>query len=382
MSAISESLEQQGQSLYAALARTATRTTALYFSRPVRLFRPSKVNGWQQLRSLAAQHGQSLSAEFVQQLVKKHGVELHHFFDWIGLTRLHLPQYFIIPRTFIPPILVNAALGTVLWETYTITSNALEPKLNAHPTLIAAISGATAGGSQAILAAPAENVRLVLEAGIGTGSGGWAGVWREVFRGAVPASPVASPRENVRQVRNWINEVRQMAGNGWEGMGWGFCKDVCGFAAFFAIFDVTRRLASSTKEVAQEAMDNWPPGETQAQSIKRHFPRTVHGLTLVSGGVVAGLAYEVLSRPFDAARRAVQLNGTSNPGNMDPPMRVVLLKVKQDGLGSFFRDADSATASPGSAASRRLYMALRTLARVGPWGVGFLVWEALGPGIT
>ena len=129
-------------------------------------------------------------------------------------------------------------------------------------------------------------------------------------------------------------------------------------------------------------MDTWPPGETRAQSIKRHFPRTVHGLTLVSGGVVAGLAYEILSRPFDAARRAVQLNGMSNTGNREPPMRVVLLKVKQDGLGSFFRDADSATASPGSAASRRLYMALRTLARVGPWGVGFLVWEALGPGIT
>ena len=29
-------------SLQAALARTATRTFALYFSRPVRLFRPSK----------------------------------------------------------------------------------------------------------------------------------------------------------------------------------------------------------------------------------------------------------------------------------------------------------------------------------------------------
>lgn len=32
----------QGNSVYAALARTATRTAALYFSRPVRLFRPSK----------------------------------------------------------------------------------------------------------------------------------------------------------------------------------------------------------------------------------------------------------------------------------------------------------------------------------------------------
>ena len=32
----------QGNSLYAALARTLTRSAALYFARPVRLFRPSK----------------------------------------------------------------------------------------------------------------------------------------------------------------------------------------------------------------------------------------------------------------------------------------------------------------------------------------------------
>lgn len=50
-----------------------------------------------------------------------------------------------------------------LWETYTITSNVLEPNLNAHPTVIAAMSGAAAGGMQAVIAAPAENVRLVSE---------------------------------------------------------------------------------------------------------------------------------------------------------------------------------------------------------------------------
>ena len=38
----SDDSEQQGSSLYAAVARSATRGIALYFSRPVRLFRPSK----------------------------------------------------------------------------------------------------------------------------------------------------------------------------------------------------------------------------------------------------------------------------------------------------------------------------------------------------
>jgi hypothetical protein len=35
-------LQQKSGSLYTALAHTGTRTLALYFSRPVRLFRPSK----------------------------------------------------------------------------------------------------------------------------------------------------------------------------------------------------------------------------------------------------------------------------------------------------------------------------------------------------
>ncbi|KAG8217387.1 hypothetical protein J3R82DRAFT_5486 [Butyriboletus roseoflavus] len=36
------SQDQQGSPFYAALARTTTRAITLYFSRPVRLFRPSK----------------------------------------------------------------------------------------------------------------------------------------------------------------------------------------------------------------------------------------------------------------------------------------------------------------------------------------------------
>ena len=106
-----DSTQQQSNSFYAALARTATRSLALYFSRPVRLFRPSKgassrsgtspcrqppgrelynmispltpalssalsVSGWHSLRGLADSHGQSLSPQYVSWLVKEHGVSL------------------------------------------------------------------------------------------------------------------------------------------------------------------------------------------------------------------------------------------------------------------------------------------------------------------
>lgn len=124
-----------------------------------------------------------------------------------------------------------------LWETYTITSGILEPHLSSHPTTIAALSGASAGGVQALIAAPAENARLVVE---GESAKGWAGAWKEVFRGTVPVSTSITPKENARQVRNWMSQVRGMAGRGWGGWGWGCAKDVCGEFRIFMVLRVLR----------------------------------------------------------------------------------------------------------------------------------------------
>lgn len=112
-----------------------------------------------------------------------------------------------------------------LWETYALTSSALEPSLSLHPTTAAALSGAVAGGVQALLAAPAENVRLVLDGGSGAN---WSDAWKEVFRGTRPLSSWTTERENARQIRDWMKEVKGMAGRGWDGLGWGCAKDICG----------------------------------------------------------------------------------------------------------------------------------------------------------
>jgi hypothetical protein len=122
---------------------------------------------------------------------------------------------------------VNAALGTVLWASYAEATTFLEPRVGIYT---ATLSGAFAGGMQAVLAAPAENVRLVLEGGT---KEGWSHAWREVFTspqissGAIPALKPKSLHE-IRQVRDWMREVGGMAGRGWEGWGWGCAKDMCG----------------------------------------------------------------------------------------------------------------------------------------------------------
>ncbi|KAH7929798.1 hypothetical protein BV22DRAFT_1029198 [Leucogyrophana mollusca] len=355
------SQEQQGNSFHAALARTVTRAIALYFSRPVRLFRPSKVSGWHSLRGLATKHGETLGPQYMSSLIKNQG-------------------FMVIPKHFVPPMIVNALLGTVLWATYSECSNVLEQTIGAHPICVAALSGAAAGGVQALSAAPAENVRLMIE-----GGSGWSTAWKEVFRVTRPSSTsnVQDEMRDIRQVRQWMREVSSMAGRGWDGWGWGCAKDVCGFAAFFAIFELTRKMASKTKATAQISIQRFHPDGEGGQSLKRHLPRAVHALTLVSGGALAGLAYEVLSRPWDAARRVVQLDRTLHSPRS--PTIAVMEKIREEGLITFFRDpATSPRAVTDSlpAGRRRIYAGLRALARVGPWGVGFLVWEAFGPGIS
>ena len=143
---------------------------------------------------------------------------------------LNLSQFKLIAKHFIPPIAVNALLGTVLWASYAEAYSTFEPYLGDHPTLHAAASGAVAGGAQAIFGAPAENVRLVIEGGTGNG---WSHAWKEVFRRTEPARQMSRAEElnEARQVRDWMRDVRDMAGRGWDGWGFGFVKDVCGTAS-------------------------------------------------------------------------------------------------------------------------------------------------------
>jgi len=354
-------------STYAAVARTLTRGAALYFSRPVRLFRPSKISGWHSLRGLAASDGTSLSPHFVRRLVRTQGL-------------------LVIPKHFVPPLLVNAVLGTVLWTTYSESSSLLSGgRLEAYPIATAAISGAIAGGAQAIVAAPAENARLAIEGS--TAGGRWSHAWTEVLRGAVQnqLTEKKSLRE-IRQVRGWMMEVRDMAGRGWNGWGWGLAKDVCGFSVFFTIFEVTRRFATELKVLSVGLLQPFTVAEERPNVIQRNLPRTVHGATLVAGGVSAGLAYEVVCRPWDVSRRLAHLDRVRYTTAHRPRrylFNLITRKIRDDGLLSFFRDATSNEEShPMSLGRQRLLAVGRTLGRVGPWGVGFLVWEAFGPGIS
>jgi hypothetical protein len=120
--------------------------------------------------------------------------------------------------------------------------------------------------------------------------------------------------------------------------------------------------------------------------------------------VVAGVAYEYVGRPFDAVRREwLVSHATSLPVNSPtptaspspqvhdnsllrrrvvPPLPMLVKDIyTSGGLRAFFQSPVSISSAPTTGWQSRIYPVLRTLGRVGPWGVGFLVWEAFGPGI-
>ncbi|CAG7854050.1 SubName: Full=Uncharacterized protein {ECO:0000313/EMBL:CCA69573.1} [Serendipita indica DSM 11827] len=382
---------QPATGIAASLARALTRGVAVYFSRPVRLFRPTKVSGWTSLRGSALRDKTELSPQYILQLIRSQG-------------------FLIVPRHFIPPLAVNTVLGAVLWESYGLCSSYLEGKIPSHPIVMAASSGAFAGACQSLAAAPVENVRMVLEsmskveadpvrtllqkpAKVPTTHSGWMHAWRQVFIGDQPVAH-ATTREEVRELSRWVQEVKGMAGRGFDGWTWGCAKDMCGFALFFSIFEFSRATAVEVAYLSVAELERFramlPYAKPPSDKTRTSTARIAQGVTLVGGGVAAGLGYEIVCRPFDNARRFVWLDDRHHRGQ-NPSVtqtesrsrvvaRVLFQHLKTHGILSFFANPHTATHTADAAstgASRGIYAVLRTLARVGPWGAGFLIYEAL-----
>lgn len=98
--------------------------------------------------------------------------------------------------------------------------------------------------------------------------------------------------------------------------------------------------------------------------------------------VVAGLAYEYVTTPWDNARRFVYLDRTVNPARRSPVAAILLHKVRSEGILPFFQHAIQPHSEPFAATRPKFYTSaytvIRAIARAGPWGIGFLVWETYG----
>lgn len=174
-------------------------------------------------------------------------------------------------------------------------------------------------------------------------------------------------------------------------------SDLIGFSAFFLIFELSRQAGSNARNLYVSSLSTL--SSTQHNGfIRKQIPAVVNGTILVTGGVghlaclgvpvfmiismkvVAGLTYEFISRPWDVARRTMYLNRLDKSHARDSVYTILRRKTAEDGLGSFFKSITLPSESAGP--KRRWNTAVRTVGRVGPWGIGFLVWEAYSSGLS
>ncbi|KAF7322592.1 hypothetical protein HMN09_00037700 [Mycena chlorophos] len=399
---------------------TNDRALGLYFSRPIRLFRPPKLSGWHSLRGLAVQEGlHGLSPSYLLSLVKSEGVIL-------------LPAFVSTFSTRLPPVsrhskalrapdgrkwyafsyLANGSIPTPNTQSasWNRTLGYVRRSVNSSPAAhLAPYSECCArwcsrrrcpgtvrctSGERASLRRRRHEPKLLvpcLEGGL-PGHGGRRGISFTTRHGRRSEAATTMDAGSWANGRTRLGWARLHAGQrhnrhaplrlGSRSISHG--KIYPGFAAFFAIFEVTRRMALQARVYARQS------DAASGSNRSKHLPQVAYGLTLVSGGVVAGLAYEGIGRPFEAARHAVRLDRLTNTEPRSV-VAVVSHKIREEGFFCLFRDAargsanattsgSAGSSTPSSAVYRRMYGLLRTLARVGPWGVGFLVYQAYESG--
>lgn len=172
---------------------------------------------------------------------------------------------------------------------------------------------------------------------------------------------------------------------------------------FFAVFDLSRQIATHASE-RLAPRDSDTSSKTWRPLAGAH--RIAQSLILVSGGVIGGLGHEVIGHPFDISRRLLHINdahmraeraalstteSSSRPATSQVPIprqsffssvstsfKVLRDAAHKEGILYFFRSPTASSLDSNSSPYRRLHTALRTLGRVGPWGVAFVVWEATG----
>jgi hypothetical protein len=167
------------------------------------------------------------------------------------------------------------------------------------------------------------------------------------------------------------------------------------------VFDVSKRIAAHASE-ALAPSDN--DSRTSSWRPLSGAGRIVQSLILVGGGVIGGIGHEIVGRPFDTARRVLHINeahtrtehikasilsshsesisSLSHRQTFWPKVataiRILRDTTRNEGWLYFFRSTTPTSFDPKSSPYQKLHTALRTLGRVGPWGVAFLVWEATG----
>ena len=255
--------------------------------------------------------------------------------------------------------MANLAIGFTLFQTYTLTQDVLLRKRHAElaneqagtftPMSVVVVAGAAAGAAQCIIAAPLDNIRLVVQRLLVRDVSSQVTLpaivrhpletWRTILQAAAlpflpqrwynrliqhMTSPTALREPKTSTVFRHLPHHLRLLSRRVHGisMALSLLRDSAGFSCFFVSFELARRVAFH----ASLAVDNvvrilrrqGPGALTKSRKsddaqedvhldFSYNASRTVYGritaaFILVCGGAVGALLYELVSRPIEYVR--------------------------------------------------------------------------------
>ncbi|KAL7420287.1 hypothetical protein Q5752_005256 [Cryptotrichosporon argae] len=327
-----------------------------------------------------------------------------------------------------------------------------------HPTLLSALAGAGAGLVQGAAFTPIENVVRLLQQSATSLTTLAARILRLPLPTLAPALAAAqqgAPANPIEAIRTFLaSDSWRRSRSWWTGWRWAVGRDAASYAVFFAAFDVTRRLGLRVKALMGGPVlmewDNFVSLDLRAAAAPAPVPARTHthpsvlaslrqsaagehpdetptptaarvaqAVTIVGGGITAGVLAGLVGRPFRACQRIMQqahaqaqaqaqalaeipaAGPRASPAAIGsaattPPVpraaavaprahgwAPIVRVYRAHGLGPFV--SPDAPAPPPAAQSdtapalRRIASRVGwRIAAVGPWGLGFLVWAWVG----
>eukprot|EP01118_Nematostelium_gracile_P002835 TRINITY_DN1318_c0_g1_i1.p1 TRINITY_DN1318_c0_g1~~TRINITY_DN1318_c0_g1_i1.p1 ORF type:complete len:305 (-),score=62.33 TRINITY_DN1318_c0_g1_i1:147-1061(-) len=238
----SESLEHLPRAkdgIYAAAARSLTQAAGLYYRNPMRVFRPHAMEPLSLIkhRDLTPKASKS-TVKAVRTVLKEDGLR--------GLLKL-----------VAPPLVMNTAVGTVVFATYNAVLDAMalhHDHLKFHQIFLA---GVTAGASSFILSGPAD-------------------VAKDQLR--------SHPDRSFQNIIKDVYKHKGIAGF-YEGGTAVVMRDTISLALFFSTYELTKR------------------------DLKHHLPQSYGSdvISVLCAGGLAGVAHKVSCYPFDLIKATMMV---------------------------------------------------------------------------
>ena len=248
------------------------------------MFRPYAINPWMLFNDMAQKEGKSMTIGFLHQTIQRDG--------WRMLS-----------RNVFPLMLANGAVGTIMFQSYTVTCSFLQSTTKSKYF----IAGATAGVTSTIFSRPLDRfTKLVSYRMVHDKLS-----FHEARKAAVKFLPLGFDRVNYL----------------YKGLSYHLVRDSIGFGVFFGVFE-TMQSFGKTLTSSTHFIPNRPKELALAD-----------GCVVIFSGALAGASFQLISYPLETLKKkARELRKIHPEKSISEVNRIV---IKHIGVRGLFKGAFS-----------------------------------------